>query len=92
MGYAPNVNLAIFPRLLLTAVERAGIWLFELAMVLVKGHAVNPRRSCLFSFFVTILMAQFSMKFTNHPLDPQHSVYTFCDVLDLYSAQRLTYT
>ena len=79
MGYASNLNLAIFPRVLLTAAERAGIWLLKLATVL----AIYPRRSYLFSFFVTILMAQLSMKFPNR---------TFRDVLDLYSAQRSTYT
>ena len=71
MGYASNLNFAIFSCVLLTAVERAGIiWLFELATVLAKVHAMYPRRSYLFSFFVTILMAQLSMKFTNRPLDP----------------------
>ena len=44
--------------------------LLELATVLAKGHAIYPGRSYLFSFFVTILMAQVSMKFTNRPLDP----------------------
>ena len=70
MGYASNLNLVIFPRVLLTAVERTGIYLLELATVLAKGHAIYPRRSISFSFFVTIVMAQLSMKFTNHPLDP----------------------
>ena len=79
MGYASNLNLAIFPRVLLTAVEKAGIWLLKLATVL----AIYPRGSYLFSFFVTILMAQLSMKFPNR---------IFRDVLDLYSAQRSTYT
>ena len=69
MGYASNLNLAIFPRVLLTAVERAGIWLLEPAMVLTKDHATYPRRSYLFLFFVTIFVAQLSMKFANRPLD-----------------------
>ena len=51
MGYASNLNLAIFPRVLLTAVERAGIWLLELATVLVKGHAMYRSCSYLFSYF-----------------------------------------
>ena len=70
MGYASNLNLAIFPCVLLTAVERARTWLLELATVLAKGLAIYLRHSYLFSFFITILMAQLSMKFTNHPLDP----------------------
>ena len=68
MGYTSNHNLAKFSRVLLTAVKRAGIGLLELATVLAKGHAIYPRRSYLFSFFVTIPMAQLSMKFPNHPL------------------------
>ena len=50
MGYASIHNLAI-TRVLPRAVERAEIWLLELATVLAKGHAIYRSCSFLFSFF-----------------------------------------
>ena len=73
MGYVSNLNPSTkyhFPHILLTVVERTGIWLLELATVLAKGHAIYPSRFYLPSFFVAILMAQLSMKFTNPLFDP----------------------